>query len=139
MTTAKPHPHAAMIVEWIKDTSRIVQTKMWENRMWMDCSLPTWCPSRDYRFADSAIRSSLSDEELRIVRDNADTLTIACRAIADAAAARAIEDIPKLEVRIKKDELYSTYCNFDGAMEDLLISIAEAIVEDCNEQLGKKK
>ena len=131
MTTVKPHPHAAIITEWIKDTSRIVQMRL-NDEHWADCSPPLWSPHNQYRFADSVkptIRSSLSDWELKTVIGSSlcDVEIERYRAIADAAAARAIEDMPKLKARIGDDTRAS------------LMAVAKAIVEDCNEQLGKKK
>ena len=143
MTTVKPHPHAAIITEWIKDTSRIVQMRL-NDEHWADCSPPTWCPFYQYRFADSVkptIRSSLSDWELKTVIGSSlcDVEIERYRAIADAAAARAIEDMPKLEDRIGKGELFSMYSDFEGGTRASLMAVVKAVVADCNEQLGKKK
>ena len=141
MTTVKPHPHAAMITEWVKDTSRIVQIRL-DDESWEDCSSLPWFPPSQFRFADSVkptIRSSLSDEELRIIWNRADTIPIACRAMADVAAARAIKDLPKLEVRIGGGELCRMYRDFDSDTSDSLMAVAKAVVADCNEQLRKPK
>ena len=143
MTTVKPHPHAAIITEWIKDTSRIVQSSV-VGEHWTDCPSPTWCPFYQYRFADSVkptIRSSLSDWELKTVIGSSlcDAEIERYRAVADAAAARAIEDMPKLGARIGKDELFSMYSDFEGGTRASLMAVAKAVVEDCNEQLRKPK
>ena len=140
MTTPKPHPHAAMITEWIKDTSRIVQMRL-NDEHWADCSSLMWSPHNQYRFADSVtptIRSSLTEEELMAI-GGSDASTIVRRTIADAAAERAIEDIPKLKVRIDKGELFRMYSDFAGGPRASLIAVAKAVVEDCNEQLRKPK
>ena len=137
------HPHAAMIVEWVKDTSRIVQRSL-NGEDWEDCPSPLWLPSSQFRFADSVkptIRSSLSDWELKTVIGSSlcDVEIERYRAIADAAAARAIEDMPKLEARIGKGELFSMYSDFEGGTRASLMAVVKAVVADCNEQLGKKK
>ena len=142
-TQATPHPHADMITEWVKDTNRIVQSSV-VGEHWTDCPSPTWCLFYQYRFADSVkptIRSSLSDWELKTVIGSSlcDVEIERYRAIADAAAAKAIEDIPNLEVRIGEDKLSRMYRTFDGDNIASLMAVVAATVEDCNRQLGKLK
>lgn len=45
-----PHPHAEMITEWVKDTSRVVQC--YSTYQWRDCLLapPAWDADFEYRF-----------------------------------------------------------------------------------------
>ena len=69
----------------------------------------------------------MTDDELIDIWDESENRITTCRAIADAAAARAIEDLPKLKVRI------------DDGTRASLMAVAKAVVADCNKQLGKKK
>ena len=142
-TQATPHPHSDMITEWVKDTNRVVQSKYKKNGKWKDCTSPQWSEDREYRFADSvkpAIRSSLTDGELRAIGYSLyNTYIELYRAIADTAAAKAIENIPNLEVRIGEDKLSRMYRTFDGDNIASLMAVVAATVEDCNKQLGKLK
>ena len=47
------HPHFDLIVEWAKDTSRVVQCRSHRTGEWNDCNdvnIPGWLPSYEYRF-----------------------------------------------------------------------------------------
>lgn len=44
------HPHHDLIVEWAKDTSRVVQYRMQEHMDWDITSTPSWIPGYQYRF-----------------------------------------------------------------------------------------
>jgi len=48
----KPHKHAALIEEWTKDTSRIIECKILSNK-WVVVKDPYWRTSVEYRFADT--------------------------------------------------------------------------------------
>lgn len=96
----KPHPHAALIAEWIKDMNRKVEVNNPDDGLgWMASNCPAWFPDFLYRFADTApqkhrIVSSLTDDELFLLRDIYGDEIDNYRAIANAAAQRAIGDLP---------------------------------------------
>jgi hypothetical protein len=97
MTDKKPHPHAELITEWVKDINRPMQFRGGDNFRWIDCDEdgPGWDFSLLYRFKPEEppkpkIVSSLSDDELYGHPGSGRTRR---RAIADAAAQRAIEDL----------------------------------------------
>lgn len=57
--TPTPHPHAAMIVEWVKDTSRQVQGRPEgvAGMPWADVDgADLWYPRWEYRFAPKMLR-----------------------------------------------------------------------------------
>jgi len=45
-----PHIHAAIIGEWVKDTTRAVQTRESDAVTWLDCEHPHWHADAQYRF-----------------------------------------------------------------------------------------
>lgn len=45
-----PHPHAALIAEWIKDTSRMVEYRTHSAVPWKYAPIPTWFKDYEYRF-----------------------------------------------------------------------------------------
>ena len=47
----QPHKHAALIREWVLDTSRVVQYKRSSTHEWADCEdYPAWIATIQYRF-----------------------------------------------------------------------------------------
>lgn len=48
-TKITPHPHAALIAEWIKDTSRKVECSG-GGLIWSEIAAPCWDPNLKYRF-----------------------------------------------------------------------------------------
>jgi hypothetical protein len=90
------HPHHDMIVEWAKDTSKVVEYKdmfgMWKRVLG---NAPSWTSDVQYRFKPAERvfpKSSLTDDELTaIVVELDDNRTIKeFRAIADAAVKKYI-------------------------------------------------
>ena len=70
----KPHKHAAMIAEWIKDTSRVVEFRK-SDGSWVKAS-DMWDEEGEYRFADEVkpgAVSPLSDQELMSIWLNNET------------------------------------------------------------------
>lgn len=49
-TKVIPHPHAALIAEWIKDTSRMVEYRTHSAVPWKYAPIPTWFKDYEYRF-----------------------------------------------------------------------------------------
>jgi len=131
-TPNNTHLHAAIIAEAIKDTSRKIDGRYTAHGRWVEISLDTVVNASEdweFRFANTAptVTSPLTDDELIAIWDESGDRTATCRAIADAAAARAIEDLPKLKVRI------------DDGTRASLMAVAKSVVADCNEQLRKTK
>ena len=121
MTEPTPHPHAEMIAEWIKDTSRIVERFDKDRDVWVDL-YPGWGPNEQYRFADTKpkIVSSLTEEEIKEVFYDIGSFLPALRAVANAAAQRAIEDL-----RLPEFHWFAKIINKDTAMDAITRFIAD--------------
>jgi hypothetical protein len=97
-----PHPLAAMIKEWAKDTSRVVQVQL-EDFGWMDQPNPNFDPDFEWRFADMdpkapVVRSGLSDDALLEIRNKPwKTTTGLRRRLANAAAQEIVTRIMGLD------------------------------------------
>jgi hypothetical protein len=106
MTNRKTHPHAMFIMDWLHDTSSEIETRDPDNG---DCCAWQKVPINfvfhdrqgefEFRFASKHnVMSSLTDDELYAIADaeNVSEDGINCsvnRAIANAAAQRAIDDL----------------------------------------------
>lgn len=106
------HPHAEMIAEWIKDTSRVVEQFDEGSEIWELDRNPAWYPETSYRFAGTVkpkIVSSLRDDVLEEIF-GIGTITGGVRRVANAAAQRAIEELEvpdKWVERQYKEKWYS--------------------------------
>ena len=146
MKTPTPHPHAAMIAEWVKDTSRVVQ---YQNRdgVWHTHgqNVPSWRPEVNYRFADTVklvIVSSFTDEELIDIQGRhpaASSHINNIRNLANIVAARAIKDLPVLRCSLSGKALHDIYCHckFDegDAMESSFERVAAVAIDDYIKQV----
>jgi hypothetical protein len=97
-----PHKHAAMIKEWADDPSRVVEVQYTDSVIWEREFYPIWGELHRYRFADQVtpvkpeIVSSLSDAEIHTAwAKGVSGQREDRRAIANAAAKRAVEDYIK--------------------------------------------
>ncbi len=142
MKTPTPHLHAEMIAEWIRDTSRIVECSRDGVTYWEKTDDPNWSPKIFYRFADTvkpSITSSLTDGELFELCKSPPVANVQ-RAIANAAAARAIEELPLLSCELNYSDLHLMWVQAKGDEMLSLRAIARAVRDDYIKQVkaGKK-
>ena len=141
-----PHPHAAMIAEWIQDTSRVVEFFGVFGEWIVPAGDPSWAPNIKYRFADAVkpvIVSSLSDAELRKLQSEHPEDSCAIdniRNIANAAAARAIEELPLLECSMNGRTVQDVYIQSGGGIFEGFEAVVIAVRDDYIKQVkaGKK-
>lgn len=96
------HPHADMIIEWAKDTSKVVE--YWDDGLycWVECNYPTWGVKVKYRFQPAKPErvfptTSLTEDELESIYFDATVLSHkeSCKYIANAAIKQYILDTEK--------------------------------------------
>ena len=133
-----PHPHAVMIAEWIKDISRVVEVCLDATNKWHVTSPPSWVTDYKYRFADTAkpeIVSPLTDGEFYSYNGTVKPM----REIANAAAARAIKDLPLLDCELNYSDLHIMWAQAKGDGMLLLRAIARAVRDDYIKQVQAGK
>lgn len=99
------HPHANMIIEWVKDTSKVVEYYDNQIECWVECNYyPLWHDQDKYRFQPPKPErvfptTSLTEDELVMIYANAPTASIkeSYKYIANAAIKQYILDIEKDE------------------------------------------
>lgn len=102
MTDKTPHPHAELIAEWVKDTSKIPERLYPFDNSWHELAITFVIEDikgrHNYRLKPEeppkpVIVSSLSGSEIHYLCQNFLYESDRLRAVADAAAQRAIEDL----------------------------------------------
>ena len=134
--TAKPHKHAALIAEWIKDTSRVVELYDTALKCWRPRSNPAWVPNCQYRFADTVkpeVTSPLTDTELaNLWCLESGSCGVALRNIANAAHKAALKEVAAMPSKT------SLNCSGGGFSAARMQEFGDACIAEFQAQLLKQ-
>ena len=142
--SAKPHKHAALIAEWIKDTNRVVEVYEPVHECWEPRSNPVWFPDRQYRFADTVkpeVTSPLSDDEIYAVWAKTDR-SCHVRSLAPIAITAKIATLKEVaampsETTLLERDLLDIYMD-DELYDGTLVDVANAAIAEFQKSLLKQ-
>ena len=133
----KPHKHAAMIAEWIKDTSRVVEYQ-YSDTEWIKAEPPIWREAAEYRFADEAKQecvSPLSDHELATInKGSIKTGEEYRRTIANAAHRAALKWVAELPAKTSLNDAHRISYQLPAQRETAAIAEFQAQLKRIAEQ-----